>query len=67
MLCPYCGQDMNRGYIQNPHEINWKPNKAKLFGAAEFHEGAIVLSEMSFFKGSCIEAHCCKNCKKNCH
>lgn len=64
MICPYCNKEMRYGVIQSPHEINWKPKKAKLFGAAEFHEGAIILSELSFLKGSCVEAYCCNDCKK---
>jgi hypothetical protein len=55
---------MRYGVIQSPHEINWKPKKAKLIGAAEFHKGAIVLSESNFLTGSCVEAYCCVNCKK---
>ncbi len=64
MKCPYCDKEMRYGVIQSPHEINWKPKKAKLFGSAKFHEGAIVLSELSFLKGSCVDAYCCDNCKK---
>ncbi|WHH58260.1 PF20097 family protein [Petroclostridium sp. X23] len=64
MKCPYCDKEMKYGVIESPHEINWKPKKAKLFGAARFHEGAIVLSKLSLLKGSCVEAYCCDNCKK---
>ncbi|WHH58400.1 PF20097 family protein [Petroclostridium sp. X23] len=64
MKCPYCDEEMKCGVIQSPHEINWKPKKAMLFGNAKFHNGAIILSESSFFKGSCVEAYCCENCKK---
>lgn len=64
MKCPYCNEDMKYGVIQSPHEINWMPKKAKLFGAAEFHEGAIVLSAHNFLKGSCVDAYCCDKCKK---
>lgn len=64
MKCPYCGKEMRYGVIQSPHEINWKPKKAKLFGTAQFHEGAIVLSQNNFFKGSCVEAYRCDDCKK---
>lgn len=64
MICPYCNKEMRYGVIQSQHEINWKPKKTKLFGAAEFHKDAIVLSELSFLKGSCVEAYCCNDCKK---
>jgi len=55
---------MRYGVIQSQHEINWKPKKAKLFGSAEFCKEAIILSEFSFLKGSCVEAFCCDDCKK---
>ncbi len=64
MRCPYCSEDMKRGVIESPHEINWKPQKAKLFANALFHKDAIILSEVSFFKGSCVIAYCCEKCKK---
>lgn len=55
---------MKYGVIESPHEINWKPKKAKLFGAAQFHEGAIILSEHNFLKGSSVVAYRCDDCKK---
>ena len=64
MQCPYCREDMKRGVIESPHELNWKPRKAKLFANARFHKEAIVLSEVSFFSGSCVIAYCCLRCKK---
>ncbi|NLC18052.1 MAG: hypothetical protein GX757_02330 [Clostridiales bacterium] len=64
MECPYCKGTMRYGVIQSPHEINWKPKKARLFGAAIFHKEAIVLSEFSFTGGSSVEAYCCDKCKK---
>lgn len=64
MKCPYCDQEMKAGVIESPYEINWKPKKAKLFGAAEFHKDAVVLSEHSFLKGSAVLAYCCDSCKK---
>ncbi|HEY5583249.1 MAG TPA: PF20097 family protein [Ruminiclostridium sp.] len=64
MRCPYCNKDMKQGVIQSPYQISWLPKKAKLFTAAELHEGAIILSERSFLKGSCVKAYCCDGCKK---
>jgi DNA-directed RNA polymerase subunit RPC12/RpoP len=64
MKCPYCNDDMKYGVIQSPHEINWKPKKAKFFGAAAFHRDAIILSEVSFLYGSCVVAYRCTRCRK---
>lgn len=64
MKCPYCNKNMKNGVIQSPHEIAWLPKKAKLFARSDFHPGSIVLSEVSFFRGSHVVAYCCDDCKK---
>lgn len=64
MQCPYCGKEMRYGVIQIPHEISWKPEKGKIFASSQFSKGAIILSEFSFLKGSCVEAYCCDDCMK---
>lgn len=63
MICPYCGEEMEQGVIQSPHEISWKYKKS-LFGRAGFHKGSIVLSKLSMLKGSATIAHCCRKCQK---
>ena len=63
MKCPYCDNEMEQGVIQSPHEISWT-DKKHFFGRAQFHEGSVVLSELSFIKGSAVMAFCCKGCKK---
>ena len=63
MKCPYCGNEMERGVIQSPHEISWT-DKKHFFGRAGFHKGSVVLSQLSFLTGSAVRAYCCKSCKK---
>lgn len=63
MKCPYCNEEMENGVIQSPHEISWKCKK-HIFGRAAFHEGSVVLSELSFLKGSAVRAFCCRKCEK---
>jgi hypothetical protein len=65
MKCPYCGNEMELGLIQSPHEISWKKgSKRPLLGRAQFHEGSVVLSELSFVKGSAVTAYLCRDCRK---
>ena len=65
MKCPYCSNEMEKGLIQSKHEIAWLPGeKRKLFCNADFHMGAVVLSEMGFLKGSAVTAYICKKCEK---
>ena len=57
MKCPYCGREMELGLIRSPQELAWIMDEKKpIFGRAEFHEGAVVLSELSFVKGSAVAA-----------
>ena len=65
MICPYCNNEMEKGFIQRPQEIAWhKGEKKHLFGRAEFHDGSVVLSELSFMKGSAVTAYLCRSCQK---
>ena len=63
MTCPYCGGEMESGVIQSPQEISWL-HKRHIFGGAELHEGSVILSELSFIKGSCVTAFLCRSCAK---
>ena len=65
MKCPYCNNEMEKGLIQSPQVISWlKGEKRKFFGRAEFHKDSVVLSELSFMKGSACIAYNCPSCKK---
>ena len=65
MKCPYCGNEMEQGFIQSPQEISWKKgDKRPFLGRAQFHEGSVILSELSFMKGSAVTAFLCRDCKK---
>lgn len=65
MKCPYCNNEMEKGLIQSSQEIAWlKGEKKRLFGRAAFHDGSVVLSELSFLKGSAVTAFLCRSCKK---
>ena len=65
MVCPYCGKEMEKGHLQSPHEIAWlKGEKRHLFGRAGLHDGSVVLSELSYLKGSAVTAYLCRDCKK---
>lgn len=56
---------MEKGLIHSPHELNWiKGERRKIFARADFHKDSVVLSELSFMKGSACIAYNCSNCKK---
>ena len=65
MRCPYCGKAMEEGLIQSPQELAWLPGRKRpLLGRAQFHDGAVVLSELSMWKGSAVLAFLCRDCGK---
>ncbi|MBE6564971.1 MAG: hypothetical protein E7655_06840 [Ruminococcaceae bacterium] len=65
MTCPYCGAQTEKGLIASNHELCWiSGEKRPLFNRAEFHEGSVLLSEQSFLRGSAVEAHLCRSCRK---
>ena len=63
MNCPYCGDDMEKGIIQSAQEIAWQ-RKRHILGAFWLHDGSVVLSPLSFFRGSAVAAYLCRECKK---
>lgn len=63
--CPYCGKEMEQGFIQSPHEIAWlKGGNRHLFSRSFLHDGSVVLSELSLMKGSAVLAWLCRDCRK---
>lgn len=65
MRCLYCNNEMVKGIIQSSQELSWlKGEKRKFFGRAEFHKDSVVLSELSFVRGSACIAFNCPKCKK---
>ena len=56
---------MEEGLIQSPQELSWFPGRKRpLLGRAQFHEGAVVLSELSFMGSSAAAAFLCRGCEK---
>ena len=65
MKCPYCNSEMEKGLIQSNNELSWfKGEKRKFFGRAFMYDDSVVLSEMSYIKGSACIAYNCPDCKK---
>ena len=55
--CPYCGNEMTKGYIQGRDDLGWSEKKRKLALAL-----AGSLAEITF--GRTVVAYCCRECKK---
>ncbi|NLT58349.1 MAG: hypothetical protein GXX99_05230 [Clostridiales bacterium] len=66
MICPFCGAAMEKGCIKGQHEMAWLPDDKRdaLFTDAHLQEGAVLLASSSIFKGSVVDAWCCRVCEK---
>ncbi len=65
MKCPYCGNEMDKGTIQSPHEIAWVEGEKRLHSTFYgLYDGAMVLSKRSMLKGSAVIAFLCRECQK---
>ena len=65
VICPYCGKEMEQGYIKSPQQIYWSDNKE--LGPASPGETRIRLSQKfwnGFFNGFHVESYYCPDCKK---
>jgi len=63
MLCPYCGKEMEQGYIKSSHPFLW--NTVKDEGLLV--RGKIRLSNSifsGFWSGCSCEAYICRACGK---
>lgn len=61
--CPWCGKDMERGYIAGDRSVYWTPKKPGIFGAAA-NSGSFTLdTAKSLADYGCI-AWLCRDCKK---
>ena len=62
MNCPYCGNEMSKGWVQSARRVLFTTTKKEsgfLFKA----KGDVVLTTNNFIDPSCIAYHC-GTCKK---
>lgn len=61
MKCPYCGAEMENGYLQCMRRVAWvkEPHKISLLPK----QGEVLL-ENNTFKDCIFTASICKSCKK---
>lgn len=65
MNCPICGNEMERGLIQNSSPLGWiKTEKRTAFYNPDLFENSVRLSRLSMLKGSAVVAYNCRQCKK---
>lgn len=61
MRCPFCGNPMEKGFIQSGNLMVWVKKKHHI--SLLPREGEVVL-DRNYWSGATIPAHICKQCKK---
>lgn len=65
MKCPYCNNEMQKGYVQNRDGVYWTPKKQWLPAFAFVADGAIPLGrDDKFMSKSIATAYNCTHCKR---
>ncbi len=66
MKCPYCGKDMEKGYVQSRDGVVWRKKKSAITALAGFAADAVDLGtpDGNPFGGSFVVVYRCADCKK---
>lgn len=62
MQCPFCGEEMERGYLKSSQRIHWGKEQKLGFIPDDIHLTKNFWQ--GFFEGNFVEAYYCKQCKK---
>ena len=63
--CPYCNNDMEKGFIQSRDNLYWSKKIRKVAAIGPLGEAIpLTTRDGSLFKGEAIEAYNCPKCKK---
>lgn len=62
MKCPYCNEEMRKGYIQSAREIFWGQEKHIIFFTPHSDDEFAISN--GFLNGSTTESYYCIKCKK---
>jgi len=62
MLCPYCGKEMEPGYVQSGRGFYWSREK-KGSGLPSVNDGDIKFQQ-NVLLSTFLEAHICRACGK---
>ena len=64
MVCPYCGKEMETGFIQCRDGVTWTPKKQFRPSLSFLGKGAVSLENGAADNSSAVYAYNCPECKK---
>ena len=66
MNCPYCGKEMEKGFIQCRDGVSWQKEERLVAALSGLSKDSVILarSHGSLFSGAAAIAYHCSGCKK---
>ena len=64
MNCPYCGKEMDLGYIQCRDGVTWTSKKRLVAALSSLGSDSLPLKNGAQDNSRAVYAHKCKDCKK---
>ena len=64
MKCPYCGKEMELGYIQCRDGVHWTSKKVFAAAFSQFGKDSLSLENGAGKNNTVVYAHRCGDCKK---
>jgi len=64
MKCPFCGNEMELGYIQCRDGVTWTPKKQLVAALSCFGRGSVSLANGAAHNADAVFAYKCGECKK---
>lgn len=64
MVCPYCQNEMTKGYIQCRDGVFWVSKQSLVAALSGLKKGAVKLSNSPDAPSSVSVAYLCRSCKK---
>lgn len=62
MKCPYCGAEMEQGYVQSARGIFWSTKRRKLFILPTYED--VEIAPMSWTASANENSYLCRKCNK---
>lgn len=62
MKCPYCGDEMQAGYLQSSRPLVWDPSVLGDVVAPETGNGGFYVTK-GLFKRNCVKTAYCAHCE----
>lgn len=64
MICPYCQNEMEEGYVQCRDGLHWTPKKQMVAALSGLGKGAVKIGDpLAYIPNTTATAYHCEKCK----